>query len=110
MAESTKFAAFLESKKIDARRIAIASNHLESLQPADRGLRLAKRIQRKAEGGEKKVIAKPRSGRPLTPRALSAALQGTEKLSGPTKTRILRAVNHILEQKKAEKIELKILF
>jgi hypothetical protein len=110
MADTTKFAAFILAKKLDPRRIAIASTHLESLLPEDRALRLAKRIQRKAEGGEKKVIAKPRSGRPVTARAMQAALSGAEAVSGPTKTRILRAVNHLLEQKKSDKVELKTLF
>ena len=31
-------------------------------------------------------------------------------VSGPTKTRILKAVNHLLEQKKQEKVDLKALF
>ena len=52
---------------------------------------------------------KPRSGRPVTPRALATALKGGE-LSGPAKSRLLKAVNHILEQKKQEKLELKALF
>ena len=50
-----------------------------------------------------------RSGRPLTPRALTAATEG-KTLTGPQKTRILNAVNHLLEQKKQEKITLDVLF
>jgi hypothetical protein len=45
----------------------------------------------------------------VTHRALEAALQGGE-LSGPTKTRILRAVNYLLEKKKQEKVDLRAIF
>jgi hypothetical protein len=112
MAE-TKFAQFLADKKLDKRRILVASRQLEGLQPEDRVIKLNKRRAKKAgaEGGDSaaKETRKPRSGRPVTPRALEAALSGGD-LSGPTKTRILRAVNHLLEQKKQEKVELRALF
>lgn len=106
----TKFAQILASKKIDPRRLIVASQKLENLTREDRTIKLAKRQARAAEG-DKKVAEprKPRSGRPITPRALATALAGGE-LSGPTKTRFLKAVNHILEQKKQEKIDLKTLF
>jgi len=45
----------------------------------------------------------------VTPRALEAALSG-KSVSGPAKTRLLRAVNAVLEQKKLEKVELRTLF
>jgi hypothetical protein len=105
----TKFAAFIATKKINPKRLLAVSHKLESLQPEDRATKLAKRQARGAEGGEKKEFAKPRSGRPVTERALNAALNGLA-ISGPTKQRILRAVNYLLEQKKADKVELKTLF
>ncbi len=40
---------------------------------------------------------------------MEAALKGGT-LSGPTKQRLLRAVNYLLEQKKKDKVELKTLF
>lgn len=112
MADSkTKFADFLKQKKLDARRVLLASHKLETLQVEDRGIKLNKRRAKKADGDAtvKKEDRKPRSGRPVTDRALAAALLG-KAISGPTKQRILRAINHILEQKKAEKVELKTLF
>jgi hypothetical protein len=112
MADATKLSQFLTSKKIDSRRLLNASHKLESLTLEDRKIRLAKRTGRKAEGDAAKAekeTRKPRSGRPVTPRALHAALTGGT-LSGPTKTRILRAVNVLLEQKKQEKVDLKTLF
>jgi hypothetical protein len=107
----TKFAGFIAAKKLDARRIIVASRKLEALRPEDRTIRLNKKLARAAEGGEgaAKETRKPRSGRPVTDRAMQAALSGGD-ISGPTKTRILRAVNHLLEQKKQEPVDLRALF
>lgn len=107
----SKFAVFIAAKKLDPRRILIASKKLEANRPEDRAIRLAKRLARAREGGEgaPKETRKPRSGRPVTHRALQAAMKGGD-LSGPTKTRILRAVNHLLEQKKQEPIDLRAIF
>jgi len=113
MAETkeTKFAAFIASKKLDPRRILSASRKLEGLRPDDRTIRLNKRRARAAEGPEAgtKETRKPRSGRPVTYRALQAALTGGP-LSGPTKTRIVRALNLLLDQKKQGSIELRAIF
>jgi hypothetical protein len=107
MAES-KLQTFLTQNKLNTKRLLAVSHTLETLRKEDRSLKLARR-QSKTEGAEKKEIAKPRSGRAITPRAMSAALAGTA-VSGPTKHRILRAVNALLEQKKKDKVELKTLF
>jgi hypothetical protein len=110
MAETTKFAKLIADKKLDPRRILAASRSLEGLLPEDRTIRLNKRRARKAEGDTgPKETRKPRSGRPVTDRAMAAALGGGT-LSGPTKTRMLRAINHLLEQKKQDKIDLRALF
>lgn len=110
-AKSSKFADFVSTKTIDPRRILSVSKKLEALQPEDRAIRLAKRLAKAKEGGEGAVkeTRKPRSGRPVTNRAIEAALKGGA-ISGPTKTRILRAVNHILEQKKLDPVDLRALF
>jgi hypothetical protein len=110
--QENKFASFIATKKLDARRIIIASRKLEALTPEDRTIRLNKKRARATEGGaegDAKETRKPRSGRPVTDRAMDAALRGGE-ISGPTKTRILRAVNHLLEQKKQEPVDLRALF
>jgi hypothetical protein len=112
MAEAdSKFSQFIASKKLDPRRILAASHQLEKLNPEDRLIKLKKRIARGAESAEgaAKETRKPRSGRPVTRRALDAAMQGGQ-ISGPTKTRLLKAVNHLLEQKKQEKVDLRQLF
>lgn len=107
----SKFAEFLASKKIDARRVRYASADLEKLRTEDRKIRWAKKHKKEeasqAEAGEKK---KARSGRPITARAMTAALTGKSSVSGPQKTRFLRAVNHILAQKKQEAVTLDSLF
>ncbi|MCC6555097.1 MAG: hypothetical protein IT372_19185 [Polyangiaceae bacterium] len=110
---ATKFADFLTEKKIDTRRVIAASRALEKFRLEDRKVRLAKARARKSEDAAKKKegveLKKPRSGRPVTQRAIDAAQVG-KAVSGPTKTRILRAINRVLEQKKQEKVELVALF
>jgi hypothetical protein len=108
----TKFAQFLAAQKLDRRRILAASRKLESLNPEDRAIKLKKRQLRAAADGAanaEKETRKPRSGRPVTHRAIDAALVG-KAVSGPTKTRILKAINHLLDQKKQEKVDLRALF
>jgi hypothetical protein len=109
---ASKFAQFLTDNKIDPRRLRSASRALERLRPEDRKNKLARRNAKKAEskpaeGAEKP--AKPRSGRPATGRAVDAATAG-KAVSGPTKSRLLRAVNRVLEQKKKGPTDLKTLF
>lgn len=104
---ASKFEQFLKDKNIDPRRVVVASRQVERLRPEDRALKLKKRSGKAAEGEEKP--AKPRSGRTVTPRLLSQATAG-EKISGSAKTRLLRAVNRVLEQKKQPAAELKQLF
>ncbi len=108
---ASKFAEFIGAKKLDPRRILIASKKIEGLRPEDRAIKLNKRLAKKSEAAEgaTKETRKPRSGRPVTDRALQAAMKGGA-VSGPTKTRILRAVNHLLEQKKLEPVDLRALF
>ena len=111
---STKFADFLKEHKIDPRRVIAASSKLESLQPEDRAVRLARRAAKKKEDSssddKKESGPKPRSGRPVTPRLVAAASTTGKLVSGPAKTRLLRAVNRILEQKKQPAVELRTLF
>ena len=112
MADANKLKSFLDSNKLDTKRLLAVSHKLETLTRDDRKLKLSKRLAKKGEGGDAaatKETAKPRSGRAVTPRALSSALTGGT-ISGPTKQRILRAVNYLLEQKKKDKVDLKTLF
>jgi hypothetical protein len=114
---ATKFAQFLKDNKIDPRRLVVASRSIERLQPEDRKIKLAKRQAKAspggpaapAEGEEKKAPPKPRSGRPVTTRAIEAA-SGGKPLAGPAKNRLLRAVNHVLAQKKKAAVDLRAIF
>ncbi len=109
---ASKFSQFIKDNGIDARRLLVASKEIERLRPEDRVLRSARR--RGKAGGEKPAegaaaAAKPRSGRPVTRRLLNSANDG-KAIPGPAKTRLLRAVNRVLEQKKKSSVELKALF
>lgn len=114
---SSKFAKFLEDNEIDPRRVLSASAKLEKLRPEDRAIRLKKRAggdedaPAAADGdeGEAAPPPKPRSGRPVTTRLLREATEGAA-IKGPAKTRLLRAVNHVLEQKKKDPVDIRTLF
>ncbi len=111
----SRFAEFLSTEKIDPRRLIAASRQLEKLRPEDRAIRLQKRLNKgkeapaAAEGAAAAPPKKPRTGRPVTQRVLTAASSGAS-LTGPQKTRLLRAVNHLLGQKKKDPVDLRKLF
>jgi hypothetical protein len=108
----SKLSDFLKKNKMDARRLISVSKGLEALQVEDRK---QKSLRAKVKGGKasdeekEKAKAKPRSGKAVTPPTLDRALKG-ETVPGPAKTRILRAVNSILETKKKTAVALKELF
>ncbi len=111
---ASKFAEFLKENKLDIRRVYSASRKLEQLKLEDRRIKLQKRkggdeAASGGEEGEKAPPAKPRSGRPVTAQ-LVAKIEAGKPVSGAAKTRLLRAVNHLLEQKKKKPVELKELF
>ena len=115
---ASKFAQFLKDNKIDPRRLVVASRGIERLKVEDRKLKLAKRQAKAAAGGqpapaaegeEKKAPTKPRSGRPVTSRVLEAATEG-KAIPGPSKHRLLRAVNALLELKKKPAVDLRAIF
>src|SRR5689334_6996852 len=103
----SKFSDFLQGNKIDSRRITASSAFLERLRPEDRASRLKLRQAKGKEGGAVPAAdgaAKRRSGRPVTPQLLKKALEG-KPVTGPAKTRLLRAVNRLLEQKKKDPVD-----
>jgi hypothetical protein len=112
---ASKFAQFLKDNKIDPRRLLAASHRMERLQPEDRRLKFEKRKAKgspaapAASDGEAKPPSKPRSGRPVTQRLLDAATNG-KPVTGPAKTRLLRAVNRVLEQRKKAAVDLRAVF
>ncbi|MBI4704899.1 MAG: hypothetical protein HY744_27660 [Deltaproteobacteria bacterium] len=107
---ATKIEAFFAENKIDPRRLLAASRQIERLRPEDRAIKRAQREARREENAEKRAsLSKPRSGRTVSAVCLANALAG-KKISGPAKTRILRAVNRILGQKKQPAVALGALF
>ena len=111
---SSRFSEFLSTEKIDPRRLLVASRQLERLRPEDRQIRLKKRLNKKAGDAaaapaEAKDAPKRRSGRTITSRLLSMAQAGSA-LSGAQKTRLLRALNRVLEQKKKDPIDIRKVF
>jgi hypothetical protein len=107
----SKLSDFLTQNKIDTRRVVIASGDLEARTAEDKKLVATKAAMKagKAEKDAEVLKQKPRSGRPLTGAAVGKALAG-QAVSGPTKTRIVRAVNAVLAQKKKPEITLRDLF
>ncbi len=112
---ASKFAQFIEDNKIDPRRLLVVSKRIERLGPPDRRIKLDKARAKSAGAtpapaeGEKVEPKKPKSGRPVTPRLFDAAKNG-KPVAAPAKTRLLRAVNGVLTQKKKPAVDLRTLF
>ncbi len=111
---STKFAKFLEESKINQLRLQAASRQIERLTKDDRAF-LSEVARKKALAGRKDAAnvtvekKKLHTGRPVTQRLISDATFG-KPVSGPAKTRLLRAVNHVLEQRKQPAVTIRELF
>lgn len=106
----SKLNDYLKTQKIDPRRILVASRDLENLRPEDRTVRLAKKRAKGGDESAKEAAAKERrSGKPVSQPTLDRALAG-QAVSGAAKTRIVRAVNAVLQQKKKSEIALRDLF
>jgi hypothetical protein len=106
----SKLSDFLETNKIDPRRLLNASRRIERLRLEDRRLKRQKKAPKEgAAEGEASTPKKPRSGRQVTPRLLTRAKIG-KPISGAAKTRIVRVVNYLLEQKKKDPVDIRALF
>jgi len=106
----SKLNDYLQTQKIDPRRLLVASHDLEALRPEDRTVRLAKKRAKGGDESAKDAAAKDRrSGRPISKPTLDRALAG-RALSPAAKTRIVRAVNAVLTQKKKSEVAIRDLF
>jgi hypothetical protein len=106
----SKLSDYLKQQKIDPRRVLVASRDLEQLRPEDRAVRLAKKRLKGGDESAKEAAEKERrSGRPVSQPTLDRALGGGA-VSGAAKTRIVRAVNAVLAQKKKSEVALRDLF
>lgn len=107
----SKLSDYLKTHKIDARRVVGTSRGLERQTAEDRTL-IAKKAAIKGgkmEKDEAITKSKPHSGRRVTQPAMDRALAGTT-VAGPTKTRIVRAVNAILVARKKPEAAFRDLF
>jgi hypothetical protein len=110
----SKLEDYLKQQNVDPRRILAASHELEALRPEDRATRLAKKRvkggdEAAKEAAKEAAAKKPRSGKPLSRPSLDRALAGTG-ISGAAKTRVLRALNIVLGQKKKGEATLRDIF
>jgi hypothetical protein len=107
---SNKLQSFLSENKIDQRRLIATSRNIERLRAGDRAIKLKQSQARKSEDAKKpEGLDKPRTGRPITDVGLRRALAG-DKVPGPQKTRILRAINALLEKGKKDPVGIHQLF
>jgi hypothetical protein len=106
---ASKFAEFLTAQGIDPRRLIAASRQIERIRPEDRKVRLSRRLARLADSAPTEKFPKTRSGRPITEHQIGRASAG-DALPAPVKTRLLRAVNRVLELKKRPPVTLQSLF
>jgi hypothetical protein len=106
----SKLSDYLQQQKIDPRRLLVASKDLEQLRPEDRATRLAKKRLKGGDEAAKEAAEKERrSGRPVSRPTLDRALSGGT-VSPAAKSRIVRAVNAVLTQKKKGEVALRDLF
>jgi hypothetical protein len=108
----SKLSDYLKKQKIDSRRLLNVSKKLERLTPEDRAIRLAQKRVRAgtASDAEKELAAnKGHSGKAVTRPTLDRAMKG-EEISAAAMVRVLRAVNHLLVQKKKSEAQVGDLF
>lgn len=106
------FADFIQQKGIEADAILRVSERLERLRDEDRELRRKRAAARRTSPGKSYAdagLGKPRSGRPLRPGHLEAAL-ADKPVPGPVRSKFVRAVNHLLAKKGEQPIAAPQLF
>jgi len=107
-----QFSDFLGQAGIDQARLLRVSRLLESRQDEDRALVRRRAEKRRSNAGQSYAdvgIAKPRSGRPLRPGHVEAAM-ADRPVPGPVRTKFVRAVNAILQKKGQEPVNAPRLF
>ncbi len=107
--------SFLDSKGITEKQLVLVSSQLESFDEADRNAMLKRSAKRRdKEQAAKKYaelnLAKPKAmGRGLSSLQLSAAV-ADKPVARKVRTKILRAVNHVLSKKSQAAADMKALF
>lgn len=107
--------SFLDSKSITEKQLILVSGRLETFDEADRALMVKRSAKRRdKEQATKKYeelsLTKPKAmGRGLTALQLSAAV-ADKPVARKVRTKILRAVNHVLSKKSQPAADMKALF
>ena len=107
-----QFSDFLSQAGIDTGRLLRASQRIEGVQDEDRALMRKRAEKRRRSAGQSYAdagIAKPRSGRPLRPGHIEAAMSD-QPVPGPVRTKMVRAVNAILQKKGQDPVNAPKLF
>lgn len=107
-----QFADFLNQKGLEPKQILLVSQRLECVRDEDRILmrrREARRRENPGKSYEELGIAKPRSGRPLRPGHIEAAL-ADKPIPGPVRSKVVRAVNFLLQKKGQEPVRAPDIF
>lgn len=106
------FADFLNEKKIETTDIVRASQRVEKRGTDDRTLSIAranKRAKDKDKSYAEAELAKPRSGRGVSPMQVQTALND-KPVPPRVRAKLVRAVNAILTSKKQEPVAHPALF
>lgn len=106
------FQSFLASNGIKEIQIIRASNRIEANTKPERALRVARAAKRRTQADKKYAelnIAKPKAGRGISTQHLIAAA-ADKPLPRKVRSKLLRAVNVLLESKKKPAVDMKALF
>lgn len=104
------FSDLLKSKNLPEAQILGVSRALEHLTPPDRDLYLKRRKARKEEKKYAEAGAeKPRSGRGITSQSLAKA-SADRPLPRKVRSKIVKAINTILERRGQEKVKIEQVF
>lgn len=104
--------AFIESKGITEKAIALASNRVEAGGNEARSAQSARTKKRRLKMEKSYVennMPKPKSDRPLSASQISGALND-KPLPKKVRAKVLRAVNVVLAAKKQPAVDMKALF
>ena len=106
------FSDFLDEKGVSTDRLLQVSRRLESVRSEDRDLMLQRAQLRRGKAGTSYAeanLAKPRSGRPLRPGHVRAAMDD-KPVTAPVRSKMVRAMNLLLEKKGQGKVSAPQLF
>ncbi|WP_373046003.1 hypothetical protein [Vulgatibacter sp.] len=107
-----QFSDFLSEKGIETKRLLQVSQRLERVGNADRDLIRKRAEKRRRNPGQSYAdanLGKPKSGRSLRPGHIEAAMQD-KPVPGPVRSKMVRAVNRLLEKKGQDAVTAPKLF